>query len=217
MNKNLQYAIDRVLHKYSTNIYEQQVYGCVLYRYLYNTIQYNNNVKNTLASLVESYSGHVVNKVNSLKNKYLSYNLMVLEAQRIGKNTFMQYGDSDVQKIYNYYLDKTKLDPFSIKKFTQSMYKITNLTQKEYRKLLTIHKNIMIPICLFYIQESNILEDSLEIYSVKQENEEIIGNEILFYIKGISSSRVVSDIKNGHIPITYHSVQVDGTNVKLLL
>ena len=217
MNKNLQYAITKVLPSYSTNVHEQNIYGCVLYKYLYNTIQYNTSVKNTLASLVESYIGNIVNRINSLKNNYLSYNLMMLESERIGKESFTEYTDTDVSKIYTFYLDKTKLSPFSVKHFKQSMYKINNLTQKEYKKLLSIHKNVMIPICLYYMQESGISENNLEIYTVKQTSEDIVGNEIVFSIYGIIAARVVSDISLGKIPITFQDIKVDGTYVKLLL
>jgi hypothetical protein len=67
------------------------------------------------------------------------------------------------------------------------------------------------------MQESGIAENNLEIYTVKQTSEDIVGNEIVFSIYGIIAARVVSDISLGKIPITFQDVKVDGMYVKLLL
>jgi hypothetical protein len=174
-------------------------------------------VKNSISSLVQSYAGGIIDKVLNLKSKYLSYNLMLQEIQRINKSSFYDFDDDDLNKIYQLYLNKTLLSKFNIDDFQQSMYKITDLTHKEYKKLNIIHYNIMVPICLYYIENYNIKASDLEVLSVKQTDGDIIGNEIIFAIQNISPSRILSDIKHHKINIEYQNISVQGNMVRLIL
>jgi hypothetical protein len=217
MNKTLQIAIENTLVGDNLNKNEKLMTSCVLYKYIIDILENKNNT-NSILSLVKSYAGNILNRVLSLKNTYLSYNLMFNEVNLINKDSFYSYTDADVQKVYHLYLDKTKISPFSILHFDQSMYKINNLTHSEYQRLEEVHKNYIAPICLFYKSNSNISENEMEIYSVKKYPEDIICNEIIFHINSISSYRIVNDIKTKKILLPkYYAIESDGVFVKLTL
>lgn len=217
MNKPLQLAVYNEVSKYPVEEKVKQFYGCIIYKYVEAISRQNTSVNNSISQLVSSYAGNVINQVEALKGKYVSYNLMLQETERIGKNNFYEYIDEDVQKIYTLYLDKTLLDFFSIKYFRQSMYKITNLTHKEYQKLQKIHKDLMVPICLYYMEYYGIPDSAMEIYSVKQTADDVIGNEIVFSIQSIAPSRVVADIKTGKLLLDFnnYNVEVYGNYVRI--
>ena len=192
--------------------------SCVLYKYIQNILQSSNDqYKNTANELVTSYITHIYDKIMTLKERFISYELMKNAISNINKKNFFQYTDDDVNTIYDLYLNKTKIENFSIYSFKQAMYKIQNLSHKEYLKLSKIHKNIMIPICLYYINKYSISDEDLKIYSVKRYESDDIGSEIIFYIKNIPSSKIVSDIKNRNITIDFKSIKVYGDYVSLML
>lgn len=217
MNKNLQISIINHMGSTDLSLYEKQMCECVLYNYINQILKANQSVKNSISSLVQSYAGGIIDKVLNLKSKYLSYNLMLQEIQRINKSSFYDFDDDDLNTIYQLYLNKTLLSKFDTDNFQQSMYKITDLTHKEYKKLNIIHYNIMVPICLYYIENYNIKASDLEIFSVKQTDGDIIGNEIIFAIQNISPSRILSDIKHHKINIEYQNILVQGNMVRLIL
>ena len=80
-------------------------------------------------------------------------------------------------------------------------------------RLSKIHKDVMIPISLFYRENYGIEESALEVYDAElyQNNP---GKAILFAIKGIPSARVVADIKAENIHINIFDVSLKDNSLK---
>jgi hypothetical protein len=73
----------------------------------------------------------------------------------------------------------------------------------------------MTPIALYYRENYDIEESSLEIYDseVFPNNP---GKAILFAIRGVPSARVVSDIQAENIHISIFSVSLEGQFIKIM-
>lgn len=216
MNKVLRNKVyEATAHIPDLSKQEKIAVGCLLYSYCFNMISTTSNTSNSISSVVSSYSGLITNQFKNLKSSYLSYTLILKEVNEINKDNFSLYTESDVNKIHKLYLDKTKITPFSISNFSQYMYKVKDITHFQHTFLAKIHKEIMIPIAAYYIENYAIPDYYLEIYSAL-DDDNTIGRRILFNIKGINSSTIRNDIYNRNIPIDYYSVDIDGEYVKLI-
>ena len=217
MNKQLQLAIFNEMKNKELTTQEKIVVSCILYVQAANLLELNKSLKSTVSSVLSSYSGNITSKVQSLKGNYLSYDLMLKEVEKINKNSFYQYTDDDLTAIYNLYLSKTKLKKFSSSSFSQSAYKIENLSYNDDLKLQKIHKYIMVTICNYFKEYFNIQDNDLEIYSVQDTPDSVIGNEIIFSIKGLSPSRIVSVINSNKLALDIYSAEVYKNMVKILI
>ena len=217
MNKQLQLAIFNEMKNKELTTQEKIVVSCILYVQAANLLELNKSLKSTVSSVLSSYSGNITSKVQSLKGNYLSYDLMLKEVEKINKNSFYQYTDDDLNAIYALYLSKTKLKKFSSGSFSQSAYKIENLSYNDDLKLQKIHKYIMVPICNYFKEYFNIQDSDLEIYSVQDTPDSVIGNEIIFSIKGLSPSRIVSVINSNKLALDIYSAEVYKNMVKILI
>ena len=75
----------------------------------------------------------------------------------------------------------------------------------------------MVPICNYFKEYFNIQDSDLEIYSVQDTPDSVIGNEIIFSIKGLSPSRIVSVINSNKLALDIYSAEVYKNMVKILI
>lgn len=215
MNKSLQLAIVNEMAKYSMETVENLAISCVLYKQIDNIINTMGNGNNSIASVLTSYSGNIVSQVQTLKGNYLSYDLMLHEVKLIGKTSFYLYNDSEVDKIFKMYLSKTKIQKFSIKSYSNSAYKVENISYKEYLRLQYLHRYVMVPICEYFKSHFSIQESDLEIYSVQEDDDAILGNEIIFSINNIAPARIVSVLKTNQIPLELYDAEIYSDMVRI--
>lgn len=216
MNKILQHKVYEAVFKQSSfTKTEKNAICCILYKYCSNLLNSDSANASSVNSIASSYCGSISALFKSLQSKYLSYNLILKEINDYNKDNFTQYTDHEIENIYKLYQNKTQVVSFSINNFSQYMYKVSGITHYQHTKLAQIHKKIMKPIAAYYMDKYGIADSNLEVYSATNDDE-AIGREIIFTIKGINNSIVVNDVTKGIIPIDYYSIEVDGDYIKLI-
>ena len=217
MNTQLRENIFKEMMSVSCNSeYERIAISCVLYKYLMSLTDIYEDKRGNLNQLVKSYKGMIVEKVQNMKNVYISYDLMIKHIMRNKKESFYNYMLSDIEEVYEIYLNKIKVVPFSNTYFSQYMYKVLNLIRYQYIELNRIHNEIITQIVEYYIDKNEINPNQMQIYDAEGAPD-FPGKEILFNIEGISNAIILRDIKKRNIDINYYSVSTYGNYIKLLL
>lgn len=216
MANNLIRVIESVMSGHTFSSPEERiVVSCVTYKYI--EALNSSGANNDLRQLVMSYAGNIKNKVIGLKNKYISYDEMINTVKTKGKTLFTQFNTGDIDEIYKLYLNQTVIKPFDVYNFDPSMYKITKLlSYKEREKLLKVHRDVVCPIIKYYMNMYNIPPSCMEVISAITEDG-ACGKEIVFGIKGISSYKILNDIKTKSIFINYYSATTKGEYVRIVL
>jgi len=190
------------------------IVSCLLYDYIKRVIGSEDQNKNNVKSLVNSYAGIYKDQLTAFSNKFVSYNIMVRTVESFEKNSFLEFTEREIYSIIDYYKNRTELIKFSTTFFSQYMYKIVDMRYNQYQRLSDIHFNVMVPIIKFYMSNNGLNSEDLEIFDAEVYKDNP-GKEILFGVKGISSTRVVSDIKTNKIIIDYYKVDIYGQYVKI--
>lgn len=200
INSSLQRIIyeKTALKSYDDN-YQRLIVSCVLYKYIVSILKANSSGANSISSLADSYLGIITSQIKTFKKSYVSYIEMERLIKNSGKTRFLDFPERLINDIQKLFLNKTKIEDFSPYKFSPAMYRIGNLSFRDYNRLVAIHNSIMVPIAEFY--RSNFQKN----YSDLKINDSNIGSYpgkvIKFAISGIDTSKIVGDIKLGRIGI----------------
>jgi hypothetical protein len=194
---------------------DRLIVSCLLYDYTKKILENEDKNKNNVKRLVASYAEIYKDQLGVFKEKFVSYIIMVRTIESFRKETFLEFTESEIYQIIDYYKNRTELVKFSITSFSQYMYKIINLKYDQYQRLSNIHFNIMVPIIKFYMDNNGLSAQDLEIFDAEVYKDNP-GKEILFGVKGINPTRVVSDIKTNNILIDYYKVETYDSYVKII-
>lgn len=197
--------------------YIEEIIVCSLvFKYIVSLTNQNTSELNNIKDLAKSYMSLYRNKVASLSGVYISYKLMRDAVIRLGSNNFLSLKQSSIDEIYNLYNDHTKIVPFSAVSFSQYMYSIKKLSFNELRRLAEIHKKVMTPISMYYFDKSGIKISSMHIVSSNGIANNP-GKEIVFYIDGVSSARIMADLVSNKINSSFYSATILNEYVKLIM
>lgn len=197
---------------------DKLIVSCLLYDYIVRVLSKQSGFQNNSMELAKSYLDLFINDFIIYKDSAVSYTLIRKKIEATKKNSIIEFYDDEIRDIVNLYNDKTAVKTFSTTSFSQYMYRVLQLSNKEYKFLSNIHKNIMIPIAKFYKNLYDIEDKNLEIYSA-QEYSGLSGKEILFLIRGIDTTKIVSDINTKRIPLgnKVYRCKADGLFVNILV
>ena len=179
---------------------DRLILSCILFSFVKSLLSLDNKNYSSSKELTESYFETFNGKLEELKEKYISYYLMRDRIKSFDKKSFLDFNLNEINQIYLLYTDKTEISKFSNNYYSQTMYKTAALNFSQNKRLEEIHYKIMIPIGEFYSKKYKINIDNLEVYSVHSV-EDNPGKSIIFGIKDIPSSKILSDIENKIIGI----------------
>jgi hypothetical protein len=194
---------------------DRLIASCLLFDYIKKLLSNDTGLQNNAKNLAASYSDLFIETLASFKKKFVSYNAMrdLIESYR--RDNFITFTDQQVIAVVRLYQDKTLIAPFSTKVFSQYMYKVIKVNRAQYDRLRKIHFEVVVPIIRFYMDNYGLGQEDIEIES-GTEYPATPGKEILFSIKDVTPSKVVSDIKSGMIDISVFSAEVKGRFIRLI-
>lgn len=202
MNKVLLKAVNNAITR---NPFENQndniLTGVITYRFIMGLMARDPSVQSSLNSISAKYVESFKNVVSDMKNKYVSYMVIMSKLNIYGIKSFLNISDDIINEIYRLYLDKTKLVPFSVTSYAPEMYSISEITWEQNERLRKIHYSVMVPIMKQYIGNNNLHDSALKIYSALVYSD-TPGKGIIFYIDGISPNRILTDIRKPSIGIS---------------
>jgi hypothetical protein len=190
------------------------IVSCLLYDYIKRVVVSEDKNKNNIRNLASSYAKLFSDNLKSFKETYVSYSVMRRSVEDFNKTSFLQYSESEINRINELYKNKTRSVQFSTTYFSQYMYKVVNLKYHQYVRLSSIHFDVMVPIMKFYIDSYDMKAKDMEIFDA----ELFLGNPgkvVLFGIKDISSQRIVKDILSNNININYYKIEISDDLVKI--
>jgi hypothetical protein len=157
---------------------------------------------NDATTIIGSYGAQLKSKFLALKGKYVSYSKILEFISGIGAGSVLELTEEQIRTIYSYYCDDTQIEEFSDSHFSENMYGVSGLSDRECRYLKSIHENVMCPIIEYYAKFYGASIGSMEIVSCDSVKGNA-GKVIVFYIGNIDSGRVYSDIKTGKIGVRF--------------
>jgi hypothetical protein len=198
---------------------DEQILSCLIYDIVKRILSSDDQVQNDIRSLAASYIPGMVKKLDEFRSSFASYSTMRSEIESFSKPTFLSFSSREISRIVSLYQDRTKVVPFSSVFFSQYMYKLINVPEMDYKRLSNIHRRLMSPIARFYSEQYDGADSDLEIFTALGYPDRP-GKEILFTVKNVDPSRIVSDIKTSRIPISrnseYQEVRVKGKYVMVV-
>jgi hypothetical protein len=188
---------------------DRMIVSCILFFFIKSIISSSNANSSTSKELAEAYLTTFKSKLEEMKEKYVSYNIMRKKISNFGKESFLSFSYREINEIEKLYEEKTEIKKFSTNHFSQFMYKTSNLNFSQNNRLSNIHFLIMSPIIKFYVnKEKDLSVEDLNIYSIYHIVDNP-GKSIIFGINGISSSKILSDLKRKIIGIEEYLYKIN--------
>jgi hypothetical protein len=196
---------------------DEQILSCIIYDVVRRVLASDESQQNDVRSIAENYLPGLTRKFQEFKSSFVSYSRMRSEVESFNRSTFLGYTQQEIAKINKLYQERVEVKPFSSLYFSQYMYRISDLKEPDYRRLSGVHRSLMSPIARFYTDQYSKSDSDLEVLDAESYGGKP-GKEIVFSVKGIEPSRVVSDIRTGRIPVSgrYSSIEVDGKYVRVV-
>ena len=206
-----------MFENFDTNT-DKLIMSCILYSFLKTVSSSDTSSENNFKSLVKSYISLFKNNFIMYKKQAITYNIIVKRIEGYRKNSFLEFTGKEIDDVNILYQNKTQLVPFSTSSFSQYMYKVASINFTQYRRLSTIHFDVMSPIIKHYRDNNGIEETDMEIYDAELYTNNP-GKGIYFAIKGVPNARIVSDIKSNRIAINdkVYSIEVRSPYVKIVI
>jgi len=217
INSSLKTEIVHSFSKRKSNYdeYELLATEIIFYKYLTNFIANNPDQANAISTLVSSYVSDYLYKFTELKNKYTSYLAIIYFLKNNNYNNILNIREPDIEHVYNIYKNSKLIEDFNPDKFSLSVYGINNVDNNALPYLQNIHYNVLSPIIRYYMKLYNVPSSALKIVD-SNSNEVNIGKRILFYIDGVPSSVIYSDIKGNKFPIKYYKLNIKFPNIEII-
>lgn len=198
---------------------DEQILSCLLYDTVKRVLSLEEGIQNDVRSLALTYLPGLSKRLDEFKASFLSYSAMRAEVESYGHPTFLSFTASQIARIVSLYQDRTKVVPFSSVYFSQYMYKLASVPERDYRRLAATHRRLMGPIARFYSDKNKGSDSDLEVFTALSYPDKP-GKEILFTVKGVEPSRVVADIRTARIPVyrprDYQEIRVKGKYVLIV-
>ena len=208
-------AIDRSLS--NNTDYERIATEVIFYKYIVNFIKENSNQENNISDIISTYKTNFIYAFTKLKDNYTSYLQIINFLTELNPSTFIGMKETDIDYVYNLYLEGKKINEFNPDIFEPSVYGVSNIDNDTYNYLRNIHFNIMAHIFRYYIKFYNLPNNALKIVNANI-NQLNVGKKIIFRIDGIKPSRIYADIKANKFPIAgkYYTVNYKYPNIEII-
>lgn len=197
---------------------DELVLSCIMYDFLGRVVSGQGGLENDVRKLAIDYLPSFAKRLSELKASFISYSLMRSRVQSYGKGTFLEFTGQEISGVIELYRNNARVREFSSSFFSQRMYRVSGVTGSAYRRLARVHSSVMSPIARFYARTYGKKDSDLEVadslgYAASP------GKEILFSVRGVPASKVVSDVRSGRIPISspedFYEIRVDGDKVRI--
>lgn len=172
--------------------------GCVSYKILNSIMNSNKQQDGQSRNISLSYVSNYKNIVENMKNKYVSYRLIVDYINDQNIKSFLNIKEFELNHIYELYCNKTEISVFNCLTFSQTMYNVSGLSDYQISILNKVHYNVIVPIIRYYKENYNILDKNVAVLT-KYTSEETPNpqNSILLKIQDIESSKILLGINSG--------------------
>jgi hypothetical protein len=179
---------------------DELIVSCILYDFLRKVVENETSLQNNIKEVASNYLPSFIKSLNSFRESFISYITMRETIESFRKNSFLEFTQDEINAILTLYRDRTQIKKFSSMYFSQYMYKVIDISDYHYKRLSSIHFNLIVPIIKFYKNNYGASDTDMEIVSALEYLENP-GKEMLFSINGVDPSRVINDINSFRIPI----------------
>jgi hypothetical protein len=197
---------------------DELVLSCIMYDFLGRIVSQQGGLENDVRKLAIDYLPGFNKRLAELRSSFISYSLMRSKVQSYRKGTFLEFTGQEISAVIELYKNNSRVREFSSAFFSQRMYRVSGVSGSAYRRLARVHSSVMSPIAKFYSRSYGKKDSDLEI-SDSLGYPAVPGKEILFSVRGVPASRVVSDVRSGRIPISsprdFYEIRVDGDKVRV--
>lgn len=167
--------------------------SCILYNRIItlskNDPSYDNTYKETARNLAPSCKS----TLDSLKEKYSSYNALRNRIKTYNIDSFMEMNTFMINDLYKLYSNRQMILPFNSIKFSASMYCVNNISYNNLQRLRTLHFKLFVEIAKYYKQHNHIIDSNI---TVEDENESNPGKCVKLAISGIEPTQIYKDLKD---------------------
>lgn len=190
---------------------------CLLYETIASIIRADSSYDGLVSLLAKKYLKSYISIVEGLKQKYVSYSVMMSYIKDWEYPKFYEISEEQANKIISLYHDKTEIEQFSVNTYSYKMYNIEKLSDIQNERLRNIHYKIMVPIMQYCIDEYGANTHDIEVFSIN-DVETNPGKVILFKVNNVQNAGLTNDIKNKIGVNKYiYSVNQYGEYIKLII
>ena len=182
-----------VFSKYdeTTNHVNKILAGILTIDVLQKLMKYDTAYNTDASALTKEYFSTLKNISESLKGKYISYKLIYNKIVDWKVPNIMAVNQNMINQVISLYENKEVIKDFSTSYFSQYMYNITGLNDKELTALNIAHNRVFIPIVEYYISNFKIRNQNV---SLDADLSGFKGKTIKLSIDGIKNARIFADI-----------------------
>ena len=187
----------------------------LFYKYIVYLTSTDDANRNNTNALIDSYVASYKNKFIELKQNYTSYLEIILFLKKINGTNLLSVKESEIDEVYKIYKESRLIEKFNIHSFNETVYNVNQVDNDAYVYLRKIHYNVMVPIIKYYMKVYNLDQSAMKIISATEASGNP-GKKVIFYIDGIPSTRVFSDIVGHKFPIKYVSAELKFPHVEIV-
>ena len=187
----------------------------LFYKYIVYLTSTDDANRNNTNALIDSYVASYKNKFIELKQNYTSYLEIILFLKKINGTNLLSVKESEIDEVYKIYKESRLIEKFNIHSFNETVYNVNQVDNGAYAYLRKIHYNVMVPIIKYYMKVYNLDQSAMKIISATEASGNP-GKKVIFYIDGIPSTRVFSDIVGHKFPIKYVSAELKFPHVEIV-
>lgn len=166
---------------------------CLLYKRIMTLSKNDASYDNTYKETARKFAASCKSTLDSLKEKYASYNALKNRIKNYNVESFMEMNTYMINDLYEVYSNRQTIIPFSSIKFSVSMYCINNISYTNLERLKTLHFKLFVPIATYYKQHNHIIDSNI---TIENENENNPGKCVKIAIKGIDAAQIYRDLKD---------------------
>ena len=173
--------------------FDKIITSCLLYKRIITLSKNDISYENTYKDVARNFVSSCKSTLDSLKEKYSSYNALKNRIKNYNVESFMEMNTYMINDLYNVYSNRQMVVPFSSIKFSSSMYCVSNISYNNLERLKLLHFKLFVPIAKYYKQHNHIIDSSI---TVEDENENNPGKCVKIAIKGIDTAQIYKDLSD---------------------
>jgi hypothetical protein len=133
---------------------------------------------------------------------------MLSTIEKIGANNILSLTDQQISELYGYYLSNQYVEEFSDTHFSDVMYGVSGISDREHAYLLGVHYSVFCPIARYYhdLYGTNIRDMEIVKCDYVPGN---VGKKVTFYLGNFDSGRIYSDIVSKRVPVPYRKIELE--------
>ena len=172
--------------------------GCLVYNMVDTMAARDTSILDRIPKICDEYSKSYKGIVENLTKKYISYKQITDYITDNSIGDFASIKESQLWDIVKLYGVKQERKAFSRVTYSQYMYNVYNISEKDNAYLRKMHYNVIVPIAEYYITYNGINESSI---SIENMFHKMPGKGIRISISGVPSSKIYHDISMRSIDV----------------